>query len=163
MTLFDSIIGLRIESILRRDYNENYEFFSPLGVYLRTAEQRGIYFGVQNDGVSISIEFMTDKELEEYCGIEYLESILSTPNDGDELNLLIDEQIKSIEIARFISEELTGNNFIIRQGKYAGMRLRTTSNELTFFNQFGGNAWMNLDYKIPNGERWEWINKRATT
>lgn len=157
MTPFDNIIGRTITSVIRQDFERSYEFQSPLGIYLRTSEQDGLYLGVLNDRTSVNVELMTENQLNEYCGTEYLESHLNKPLDEDELNSLVGEQISTIELAEYEEEKIEGNNFVLKQGKYAGIRIRTTSNELTFYNSEAGNLWMNLDMDIPNEKRCKWI------
>jgi len=157
MTPFDKLIGRTINSVARQDIEQNYEFESPLGIYLRISEQEGLYFGVLSDGTSVNVELMDENQLNEYCGTEYLESHLNELLDDDELNSLIGEQITTIELAEYEAEEIEGNDFVLKQGKYAGIRIRTTSNELTFYNSEAGNLWMNLDMDIPNENRCKWI------
>ena len=156
MTPFDKIIGQIIYSVVRQDQEEDYEFFSPLGIYLRTSEQEGIYFGVANDETSVNIELINYEQLYELSGAEYSETCLNELRTEDELNSLIGEHITGIMLAEYKTEKLEGNNFVIKQGKYAGICILTTSNELTFFNDFGGQAWMNMNYEIPNKQRWKW-------
>ncbi|MFT4780033.1 MAG: hypothetical protein ACI923_002576 [Flavobacteriales bacterium] len=157
MTPFDNIVGQTIISVLRQDYERNYEFQSPLGIYLLTSEQDGLYLGILNDGTSVNVERMNTEQLNEYCGTEYLESHLNELHVDDELNSIIGEQISTIELAEYKTEEIEGNNFIVKQGKYAGIRILTTSNELTFYNSDGCTLWMNLDMEIPNENRCNWI------
>jgi hypothetical protein len=160
LTPFDNIIGRTIKSIVRQDERENYEFFSPLGIYMQTSEQEGIYLGVLNDGTSVNVEQMNFEQLYELSGVEYFESFLNELRTEDELNSLIGEQITNVELAEYQSEELKGSNFMIKQGKYAGVRIRTTSNEFTFFNEFGGQFWMNMSCEIPNKQRWKWVKNQ---
>ena len=157
MTPFDNLIGRTINSVVRQDFEQSYEFQSPLGIFLRTSEQDGLYFGVLNDGTSVNIELMNENQLNDYCGTEYLESHLNEPLNEDELNSLIGEQILSIELAEYKTDELRGTNFVVKQGKYAGIRIRTTSNELTFYNTQAGNLWLNLEMEIPNEHRCNWV------
>ncbi len=157
MTPFDNLIGRTIKSVVRQDFEQNYEFQSPLGIFLRTSEQDGLYFGVLNDGTSVNVERMNEHQLNEYCGIEYLKSHLNELLDEDELNSIVGEQISSIELAEYITEKIEGDNFVLQQGKYAGIRILTTSNELTFYNSEAGNLWMNLEMEIPNEKRCNWI------
>lgn len=157
MTPFDNLIGRTIISVVRQDFEQNYEFQSPLGIYLRTSEQDGLYLGVLNDGTSVNVQLMNEDQLNEYCGTEYLESHLNELLHDDELNSLIGEQISTIELAEYQTEEIEANNFVLKQGKYAGIRIRTTSNELTFYNTQSGNLWMNLEMDIPNENRCNWL------
>ena len=145
MTPFDNIVGRTILSIIRQDEKPDYAFASPLGIYFRTYDYEGIYFGILSDGNSVNIEIMNDEELQEMSGAEYSETSLNELRTDDELNLLVGEQITSIELAEYKTEKLEGDGFVIKQGKYAGMCMRTTSNELIFFNEFGGQLWINMD------------------
>jgi hypothetical protein len=158
MTPFDNIIGKTITSVVRHDMEEDYEYISPLGVLLVTAEQFGIYFGSLDSGVNI--ELMNYAELKEYSGEEYSESFLNEPRTDDELRLLINEQITAIEIAEYENDKLTGDNFVIKQGTYAGIRIRTNLNELTFYNESQGVIWMNMEMDIPNKNRWKWLKNK---
>ena len=48
---------------------------------------------------------------------EFPENHLNEPLDDDELNSLIGEQISFIELAEYITDELQGDNFVLKQGK----------------------------------------------
>ena len=114
MTPFDNLIGRTINSVTRQDFERNYEYQSPLGIFLRTSEQEGLSFGVLNDG---TVELMNDEELYDNNGGEFPENHLNELLDDDELNSLIGEQISSIELAEYITDELQGDNFVLKQGK----------------------------------------------
>lgn len=159
MASFDYIIGQTVTAVFRQDPQQDYDFMSPLGLYLIVSDHDGIYLGVAGDETSVNVELMDSAHVNEHCGVRYLESVLSRPRDEDELTALVGEQITSIELAEYTSDELTGANFIIKQGRYAGIRILTTSNELVFFNQFGGQLWINMNYEIPNKGRWTWTEK----
>src|SRR5690606_13175106 len=147
-------LGRTITTIVRQDYKEDYNFFSPIGIYLGTRDQEGIYFGIMNDGISVNVQLMNDDQLFKDCGVDYFETYHNKLKIDDELNAMIGERISSIALAEYQTNEIESESFIMRQGKYAGIRIWTTGNELTFFNKLGGQVWMNMNFEIPNNHRW---------
>lgn len=149
-----NLIGMSIGNILRLDTDEDYDFFSPLGIYLKVTDKKGIFLGARNDGKAVDVEVKSYHDFYADSGVEYFECFLNALKKEDELNLMIGETITGIELAEYSSQSILGETFIISQGKYAGIRIRTTGNELTYFNESGGQAWINLNYDIPNQDRW---------
>jgi hypothetical protein len=139
MNPFDDLIGQKILNIHRLDYQVDYEFYSPNAIIL-TIDGRDefLILSATNDGSFVDIRMTTDEEIEADYGLEFTEHILNALKKGDELNSFIGEKILSIRVAEYILPEIKGADFIINQGKLAGIELKTEGHKLLFQNNYGG-------------------------
>ncbi len=110
-----------------------------------------------NNGSSVDIRMSSEEKIAEDHGLEFSEQILNDLKKNDELSVFIGDRLKSIKIAEFILPEITGSNFVLKQGRYAGLEVKTNGHKLLFQNNYGG--WCDIDddaVELPNPERWQW-------
>lgn len=154
MKWFDSFINRPISKILRLDRAEAYEFFQPLAIFLLFDTESGLLIGAINDGKSIQIESSTLIEIYDNYGVEFGESCLNELKKDDELNLFIGHSIRKIKVGEYKTDEIIGDNFIIKQGTYSGIIIETQKNKFTYYNDHGGHIWIDDEVEFPNPERW---------
>ena len=158
MNTFDNLIGRRILAINRLDNQFDYEFYSPYAIILTIDDQNEkLIISAKNDGSSVDIRQTTDEQIESDYGLEFSEHILHDLRKDDELNEFIGNKIYQIKIAEFKLPEIKGIDFVINQGKYAGIELITDKHKLLYKNNLGG--WCDIDNdfaEISNKESWEW-------
>ena len=159
MTTFNNIIGKRITNIQRLDSDAEYEFYSPYAIILTLDNQtEKLIITATNDGSSVDIRMTNDEQLGENYGLEFSEYILNNLKKDDELCSFIGDRIELIRIAEYILPEITGNEFVIKQGKFAGIELKTERHKLLFQNKYGG--WCDIDddvVELLKQDRWQWI------
>lgn len=157
MKWFDNFINKPIAKILRLDKDEDYEFYQPFGIFLMFDNERGLLVGAINDGNSISIDISTLKEVYDEYGIEFSETSLNELKPDDELNAFVGQSIKKIKVGEYKSDEIKGDNFIIKQGLYSGVVIVTETNQFSYYNHFGGHLSIDTidnDLQFPNTQRW---------
>ncbi|HOY12620.1 MAG TPA: hypothetical protein PLY70_05745 [Saprospiraceae bacterium] len=159
MNAFENILGALIVNIQRLDPVSDYEFYSPYAIIF-SLENRAekLIISATNDGQSVDIRFVTDIQIESDYGLEYCEYLLNDLKKEDELNLFIGDEIKTIRIAEYNFPDILGRDFIIKQGKYAGVELQTKKHKLLFQNNCGG--WCDINdfvVELPFKEKWKWI------
>lgn len=158
MNTFDNLIGLKILAIQRLDYQTDYEFYSPYAIILTIDFQKEkLIISAMNDGSSVDIRLTTDQQIESDYGLEFSEYVLNALKSQDELCKFIGDTIQSIKIAQYLLPEIVGTEFILHQGKFAGVNFKTKSHKLLFQNNYGG--WCDIDddvVELPNKERWKW-------
>ncbi len=135
--MYNDIIGKKITGITRRDEHNDYDFYSPLGLFIDFGEERGFYFGVSRDK-SINIDRLNKEELNETSGVEYFESDLNELKPNDELKQLVGQTILELKIADLNSTTIKGETFELLLGRNAGIKLKTDEHELVFYNDNGG-------------------------
>ena len=158
MNPFNNIVGKRISKIQRIDNQVDYEFYSPYSLIL-TLEQleEKLVLTATNDGTSADLRLSNDIDIERDFGLEFNESVLNDLKPEDELNQLNNQKIEEIRIAEFIETKIQGDGFSIKQGKIAGIELKTEKNKILFRNNYGG--WFDIDddvVELPNPNRWKW-------
>ena len=158
MPLFDHIFGKTIVNIQRLDSEADYEFYSPNAIIFSLDNStEKLIISVMNDGSSVDIRMSSEEKIAEDHGLEFSEQILIDLKKNDELSVFIGDRLKSIKIAEFILPEITGSNFVLKQGRYAGLEVKTNGHKLLFQNNYGG--WCDIDddsVELPNPERWQW-------
>jgi len=158
MKPFDDLIGKKNLNIHRLDDQVDYEFYSPNAIILTIdGRDEKLILSATNDGSSVDIRMTTDEEIEADYGLEFSEHILNDLKKGDELNSFIDEKILSIRVAEYFFPEIKGADFIIKQGKLAGIELKTEGHKLLFQNNYGG--WCDIDdevVELSKQDRWRW-------
>lgn len=158
MKPFDKIIGKKINKIQRIDSQDDYQLYSPYALILTLEQLDGkLVLTATNDGISTDIRLSNDYNIEGDFGLEFSESILNDLKPEDELNQFQNQNIEEIRIAEFIEPEIQGDGFIIKQGKIAGIELKTENNKILFRNNYGG--WIDIDddvVELPNPNRWKW-------
>jgi hypothetical protein len=158
MTLFDDLVGKKILNIQRLDSDVKYEFYSPYAIIFTFDNQpKKLIISATNDGSSVDVRMTSDEQIEDDYGLEFSEHILNDLKKDDELCSFIGDKLLDIRIAEYILPEMKGSNFIIRQGKYAGVELKTEGHKLLFQNNYGG--WCNIDdgvVELTNKDRWKW-------
>lgn len=158
MRTFDHIIGRNILNIQRLDTNVDYEFYSPYAIILTiNGQTERLIISATNDGSSVDIRMASDEQIESDFGLEFNEHTLNDLKKEDELCEFIGDRFQSIKIAEYFLPEITGPDFIIKQGKYAGVELTTEGHKLLFQNNFGG--WCDIDndvVELSNQDRWKW-------
>ena len=158
MTTFNNIIEKNILNIQRLDSDADYEFYSPYAIILTIDGQtERLIISATNDGYSVDIRMASDEQIENDYGLVFNEHTLNDLKKDDELCEFIGDKLQSIKIAEYILPEITGADFVIKQGKYAGVELKTEGHKLLFQNNFGG--WCDIDddiVELPNQDRWKW-------
>jgi hypothetical protein len=158
MPLFDHILGKTIVNIQRLDSEADYEFYSPNAIiFTLDNSTEKLFISVTNDGSSVDIRMSSEEKIAEDHGLEFSEQILNDLKKNDELSVFIGDRLKSIKIAEFILPEITGSNFVLKQGIYAGLEVKTSGHKLLFQNNYGG--WCDIDddeVELPNPGRWQW-------
>jgi hypothetical protein len=153
MKWFDNFIGKPITNIFRLDKNQDYEYYQPLGILLMFDKENGFLLSTINDGISINLEATTFTYVYDYYGVEFEETIITTVEPGDELYKFIGQCLTSIKIGVYNETELSGDTFIIKQGKYAGIIVASEKMKFTFYNSSGGWLWLD-ELQFPNKSRW---------
>jgi hypothetical protein len=158
MPLFDHRLGKTIVNIQRLDTEADYEFYSPNAIIFTLDNSiEKLFISVMNDGSSVDIRMSSEEKIAEDHGLELSEQILNDLKKNDELSVFIGDRLKSIKIAEFILPEITGSNFVLKQGRYAGLEVKTSGHKLLFQNNYGG--WCDIDddvVELPNPGRWQW-------
>lgn len=158
MKPFDHIKGKRITKIQRIDSENDYEFYSPHALVLTLEHlDEKLVLTATNDGTSTDIRLSNDFDIEGDFGLEFSESVLNDLKPEDELNQFHNQKIEEIRIAEFTEPEIQGDGFLIKQGKIAGIELKTEKNKILLRNNYGG--WIDIDddvVELPNPNRWKW-------
>ena len=139
---------------MRLDRAEDYEFYQPLAIFLLFDSEHGLLIGAINDGKSIQIENTTLKEVYDKYGVEFAEICLNELKSEDELKVFIGQSVKKIKVGEYKTDQITGDNFIIKQGTYSGIVVETDKNKFTYYNDYGGHVWIDDEIEFPNPERW---------
>ena len=160
MQTLKHIIDKRIIKIQRLDSQTDYEFYSPNAIVLTLSDlDNNLILSIINDGISCDIKLMSDSDIENEFGLEFNEQILNDLRKDDELKYFLNEKITDFKIAEFNQSEINGENFVIKQEKYAGIKIETENHNFLFYNNYGG--WIEIDdnvVELPNPDRWQWIN-----
>lgn len=158
MNTFNQLRGKKILNVQRIDSEVDYEFYSPYAIILTLDNQtEKLIITATNDGSSVDVRMSSDEQINENFGLEFSEHILNDLKKDDELIGFIGDSLRSIKIAEFILPEITGIGFVIKQGKYAGVELKTEKHKLLFKNNYGG--WCDIDNdltELPNKDKWKW-------
>ena len=107
---------------------------------------------------------ISDEQVEDEYGLEFGEHILNDLKKDDELNAFVGEKIQLIRVAEFIEPEIKGPDFVIKQGKLAGIEFKTETHKLLFQNNNG--SWCDIDddvVELADPERWRWKEVRMPT
>ena len=153
MKWLDNFIDRPITNVFRLDQVEDYEYYQPLGIFLMFDNGNGLLLSVINDGISITLEAATIKEVYDLCGGEFSEKIIQEIRPGDELYSFIGHALITIKVGVYDNNELLGDNFVIKQGKYAGVIISSDKNKFTFYNDTGGWIWFD-ELTFANKSRW---------
>jgi hypothetical protein len=160
MQTLKHIIDKRILKIQRLDSQIDYEFYSPNAIVLTLSDlDNKLVLSIINDGISCDIKVMSDSDIENEFGLEFNEQTLNDLKKDDELNYFLNEKITNIKIAEFLQTEIKGENFVIQQEKYAGVKIETENHSFLFYNNYGG--WIDINdnvVELPNPDRWQWTN-----
>lgn len=157
MTIFDNIIAKKILNIQRLDSEADYEFYSPYAIILTLDKQtEKLIISATNDGSSVDIRVTSDEQIEKDYGLEFNEHILNDLKKDDELYSFIGDKIQIIRVAEYILPEIQGPDFVIKQGKLAGIELKTEGHKLLFQNNYGGWCDIDDDAELSNQDRWQW-------
>ncbi len=160
MQTLKNIVQKKIIKIQRLDSEADYELYSPNAIVFTISDfNNKLVLSIVNNGISCDIKAMTDKEIENEFGLEFNEHILNDLKTDDELNHFLNEKITDIKVAQFLQTEIKGENFVIKQEKYAGLKIVTKNHKLLFYNNYGG--WIDIDdsiVELPNPDRWQWTN-----
>jgi len=160
MQTLKHIIDKRIIKIQRLDSQTDYEFDSPNAIVLTLSDlDNNLVLSIINDGISCDIKLMSDSDIENEFGLEFSEQILNDLRKDDELKFFLNEKITDFNIAEFNQSEIDGEKFVIKQEKYAGIKIETENHNFLFYNNYGG--WIEIDdnvVELPNPDRWQWIN-----
>ena len=154
MKWFDNFINRPIVKILRLDKEEEYEPYQPYAIFLMFDTIAGLLVSIINDGNSIQIGAANLTEVYEDYGIEFNETILNELKLDDELNMFVGQSIKKIKVGIYDSDEIKGDTFIMKQGKYAGVIIVTDKNKFTFYNDLGRHLYIDDEIQFPNSKRW---------
>jgi hypothetical protein len=158
MNAFGHVIGRKVVSIQRTDSEEDYEFYTPYSVIISIDQiEEKLVLSILNDGSSVDVKFMSVQDIETDFGLEWNEQWLNELKQSDELNSLCGERIAKIRLAEYLEQDIQGDDFIITQGRLAGVELRTENHKILLRNTKGG--WLEIDEKetdFPNPERWRW-------
>jgi len=158
MTTFDHIIGQEIKNIQRLDSNVDYEFCSPYAIILMVdGQSERLIISVTNDGFSVDVRMTSDEQIESDYGLEFSELTLNDLKEDDELRVFIGDKLRSVNMAEYVLPKIIGPDFIIKQGNYAGVELKTEGHKLLFQNNYGG--WCDIDNDVPklsNEDSWQW-------
>jgi hypothetical protein len=154
MKWFDNFINRPITKILRLDRAEDYEFFQPYAIFLLFDTEIGLLIGAINDGKSIQIDSSTLTEIYDDYGVEFGETCLNQLKKDDELKVFIGQSIRKIKVGEYKTDEIIGDNFIIKQDTYSGIIIETEKNKFTYYNDHGGHIWIDDELEFPNPERW---------
>lgn len=154
------IIDKRIIKIQRLDSQTDYEFYSPNAIVLTLSDlDNYLVLSIINDGISCDIKVMSDSDIENEFGLEFNEQILNDLRKDDELNCFLNEKITDLKIAEFHQSEFNRENFVIKQEKYAGIKIETQNHNFLFYNNYGGRIDINDNVvELPNPDRWQWTN-----
>ena len=160
MQTLKHIIDKRILKIQRLDSQTDYEFYSPNAIVLTLSDlDNKLVLSIINDGISCDIKVMSDSDIENEFGLKFKEQIFNDLKKDDELNYFLNEKITDIKIAEFLQTEIKGENFVIQQEKYAGVKIETKNHSFLFYNNYGG--WIDINdnvVELPNPDRWQWTN-----
>jgi len=126
MNFLTSLIGQRIEKIVRHDYDHKFIMDYPLGIHLVLKDNElGLTIRMANDEESILVDreslddfkFMIQDEIE-YGDINEL-------IDTDKLNEAVGQIITDIELGQNIIPDALGANFQMRHPKFKGIKVST--------------------------------------
>ena len=158
MNAFDNILGRQILTIQRLDSDVDYEYYSPYAIILTIENETAkLIISATNDGNCVEIRMTTEDQIEKDYGLEFSEHILNELKSDDELLSFIGDKIELVKIAEYNVPEITGSDFVIKQGKYVGVELKTEKYKLLFQNNYGG--WIDIDDNVAdlnNKDRWNW-------
>jgi|GEM_PF-2489901 len=158
MTPFDHLKGKRITRIQRIDSEKDFRYCAPYALVFTLDDlDEKLVLRASNDGTSADIALLNDLDIEGDFGLEIREGILNDLRPEDELNQFHNQKIEEIRIAEFMEPEILGEGFSIKQGKIAGIELKTERNKILFQNNHGG--WIDIDddvVELPNPTRWKW-------
>ena len=153
MKWLDNFINRPITNVFRIYQDEDYEYYQPHGIFFMFDNENGLLLSAINNGISITLEAATYKEVYDFCGCEFSETIIQEVRPRDELNSFIGHALKVIKVGVYDNNELLGDNFVIKQGKYAGVIISSDKNKFTFYNETGGWVWFD-ELTFPNKSRW---------
>jgi hypothetical protein len=147
MNSFQHLIGKRISRILRYDTNEDYDYFSPRDIFIMIDNDNGLFLASGAE----DILFINYKDILENIEDDYFQDNLREVKDDDELKLLIGDSFKSIWIAKYKQDSLSGDTFEIVKGKYAGCIIETENHKLVYYKD-SDSAFLSIDMDIdiPN-------------
>jgi hypothetical protein len=158
MTKFDNILENKILNIQRLDFKADYEFNSPYAIILTLHNKtEKLIISATTDNSSVDIRMTSNEQIEKDYGLEFNEHTLNDLKSDDELSSFVGDRIKIIRVAEFILPEISGPDFVIKQGKFAGIELKTEGHKLLFQNNYGG--WCDIDddvVELPKQDRWQW-------
>ncbi len=158
MLILQDILNRKIIKIQRLDTRSDYELDSPNVIVLTLSDSDNkLVISIVNDGISCDIKVMPETDIENE--FDFTEQCLNDLRKEDDLSLFINEIIKDVKIAEFIHPEIKGEDFVIKQDKYAGVKIETENHDFLFYNNFGG--WIVVDdevMELPNTDRWQWMN-----
>jgi hypothetical protein len=155
MNTFEQLIGRQILKVLRVDYKEDYDYSTPLAIFLLLEKDAGLLIGQDFEHETITIGFMTLDQVRYDYGTEYYETCLNELKPLDRLNTFEGQTIRSIQVGEFNQEKSLGKNFIVKAGQYAGVIIVIGSQKLTIFNRDNITQLLfNSDTLFPEKELW---------
>ncbi len=158
MNSLQHLIGKRIVAIQRIDFDTEYDYSSPYAIiFTLEGQAERLVVSAVNNNYAVDIRVTNANWIAEDYGLEFGECLLNTLKKDDELCSFIGDNIQSIRVAEYNSIELKGKSFIIRQGKYSAVDLRTEKHRLLFQNDNG--VWCDIDdftVEPENKSRCEW-------
>jgi hypothetical protein len=152
---FEGLIGTEIREILRVDIREDYEDNFPLAIFIQFDSDPGLLIGVSYDSQGIIINRSTPDVVCYDYGTEYNETCLNKLKPSDELNNFLGKRISSIKAGQFHEDKFRGENFVVKQGVYAGIIIEAANQKLTFYyDKPRGHILINSDLLFPHPENW---------
>jgi hypothetical protein len=144
-----------IIKIFRIDPLDDYDLYSPNGIFFMFDDIQGLLIAA-NEQSSVTIEASTFSEVYSQFGIEYCEADLNELKPEDELNAFLSHSFTAIKTAEYTDRVISGTNFIIKQGQYAGVVLETNEGlKLTFYQiDSVPFVWFGDEIEFPNKGRW---------
>ena len=118
MNFLTTIIDLRIDKIIRHDWENKYVVKSPLGLHFQFENYPiGLTISVNNDGESLTIERESLEDFKNYGELEYDYGDINDLNDQDPLNKLIGKEIKDVKVYS-LKPEVQADNFTMIHNPY---------------------------------------------
>jgi hypothetical protein len=153
---FEQLIGRQITNILRLDTGDDFPPLSfPLAIFVMLDNNSGLSIGFGFHSETTELNYMTLTDFEDYYGTEYGEVCLNELKNGDPLNKLVGQKIKSLKVGQLQDDKIKGDNFVIKSGQYAGVILVVDNNRMTIYStKTGGQILFDTEETFPNKKNW---------
>jgi len=155
MNTFEQLIGKKIINVLRLDIKEDYDLGFPIALFLQLDNVSGLLVGQDFNHDTTTVSYTTLEVVRDDYDTEFKETHLNELKSTDRLNSLVGQTIISIKVGEFDQDKLLGDNFVLKQGQYAGVIIEVDNQRLTIFNNgIYSEILFNSDSLFPNRQSW---------